>query len=163
MRASIGYFSFLTGCFLITSFLLTPSASGQKDVDFSGWEMESDYNHHYKVTEQDQIKGTVEDIVGVTPLQGMTPGVGLSIRDQDGDIVQVHLGPKKFVNVDAIGLRKGDKVKIKGVWASVGGKEVFMASKLKKGENAELKLRRTKDGAPYWALSQDDLKKEHEE
>jgi C-terminal processing protease CtpA/Prc len=90
----------------------------------------------------------------------MAPGVGLKIRDQDKDMVTVHLGPKSFVKVDSIGLKKGDRVKVKGDWAQIEGKDVFMASKVKKGENVELKVRRTKDGMPFWAMSPEELAKE---
>jgi hypothetical protein len=82
------------------------------------------------------------------------------VRDQDGDTVNVQLGPKSFVKLDSIGLRKGDKVKVKGAWAEINGKEIFMASKVKKGEDIELKLRRTKDGVPYWTMSPEELERE---
>ena len=74
----------------------------------------------------------------------------------------VQLGPKSFVKVDSIGLKKGDRVKIKGSWTQIGGKDVFIASKVKKGENVELKVRRTKDGMPFWAMSPEELAKEKE-
>jgi hypothetical protein len=53
-------------------------------------------------------------------------------------------------------------VKVKGAWAQIGGKEVFMASKVKKSENVELKVRRTKDGMPYWVMTPEELAKEKE-
>jgi len=62
----------------------------------------------------------------------MAPGIGLKVKDQDKDIVIVHLGPKSFVKVDSIGLKKGDRVKVKGAWAQIAGKDVFMASKSEK-------------------------------
>lgn len=135
----------------------------QQKPDLAGWEKESEYNKFYDVSEFDDFKGVVEDIVDITPLPGMAPGVGLTVRDQDDDKVTVHLGPKSFVKVDSISLRKGDKVKVKGVWAEIKEKEVFMASKVKKGEDVELKVRRTKDGVPYWTMSPEELAKEKEE
>ena len=102
----------------------------------------------------------MEEVTEIKPLQGMAPGIGLKVKDQDKDIVIVHLGPKSFVKVDSIGLKKGDRVKVKGAWAQIGGKDVFMASKVKKSEDLELKVRRTKDGMPYWAMSPEELAKE---
>jgi hypothetical protein len=64
------------------------------------------------------------------------------------------------VKPDSIGLKKGDRVKVKGSWAQIGGKDVFIASKVKKSENVELKVRRTKDGMPFWAMSSEELEKE---
>lgn len=136
-------------------------AQGQSDI--TGWEKDGKYNKFYDVSEFDQFKGTVEEVTEVTPMPGMAPGVGLKVRDQDGDMVVVHLGPRSFVKTDTIGLKKGDKVKVKGVWAQIEGKEVFLASKVKKGENVELKVRRTKDGMPFWAMSPEELAKEREQ
>jgi hypothetical protein len=67
------------------------------------------------------------------------------------------------VNTDSIGLKIGDKIKVRGVWADIDGKEIFMASKLKKGDNLELKVRRTRDGVPYWTMTPEEVAKEKED
>ena len=130
--------------------------------DLAGWGKDGEYNKLYQTNEFDEFKGNVEEITEITPLPGMAPGIGLRVKDQDKDMVIVHLGPKSFVKVDSIGLKKGDRVKVKGAWAQIGGKEVFMASKVKKGENVELKVRRTKDGMPFWLMTPEELNKEKE-
>jgi hypothetical protein len=130
--------------------------------DLAGWGKDGQYNKYYKVSEFDEFKGHVEEIIEIKPLPDMAPGIGLKVRDQDKDMVTVHLGPKSFVKTDSIGLKKGDRVKVKGAWTQIEGKDVFMASKVKKGENVELKVRRTKDGMPYWAMSPEELAKEKE-
>jgi hypothetical protein len=137
-------------------------AMAQDKPDLEGWGKESEYNKYYQVSEHDEFKGTLDEITEIKPLPGMAPGVGLRVKDQDGDMVTVQLGPKSFVKVDSIGLKKGDRVKIKGSWTQIGGKDVFMASKVKKGENVELKVRRTKDGMPFWAMSPEEVAKEKE-
>ncbi len=120
----------------------------------TGWEKGGAYDKHYDPKEADSFKGRVEDVVDITPMPGMAPGVGLIVRDKkDNKAETVHLGPKETVNLTAIGLKKGDSVKIVGVWATVGGKEVVMASKVKKDEDVELKLRRTRDGMPFWNMT----------
>jgi hypothetical protein len=135
-------------------------AMAQDKPNLEGWGKDSEYNKFFQVSEHDEFKGIVDEIVEVKPLPGMAPGVGLRVKDQDGDMVNVQLGPKSFVKVDSIGLKKGDRVKVKGSWAQIGGKDVFIASKVKKGENVELKVRRTKDGMPFWAMSPEELAKE---
>jgi hypothetical protein len=134
----------------------------QDKPDLAGWGKDSAYNKLYQVSEFDEFKGTVEEIIEIKPLAGMAAGIGLKVKDQDKDMVTVHLGPKAFVKVDSIGLKKGDRVKVKGAWAQIEGKDVFMASKVKKGENVELKVRRTKDGMPYWAMTPEELAKERD-
>jgi hypothetical protein len=130
--------------------------------DLAGWGKDGEYNKLYQTSEFDEFKGNVEEVIEIAPLPGMAPGIGLKVKDQDKDMVTVHLGPKSFVKVDSIGLKKGDRVKVKGAWAQIGGKDVFMASKVKKSENVELKVRRTKDGMPYWAMTAEELAKEKE-
>ncbi len=134
----------------------------QDKPDLAGWGKDSEYNKLYQASEFDEFKGAVEEIIEIKPLAGMAPGVGLKVKDQDKDMVTVHLGPKSYIKIDSIGLKKGDKVKVKGAWAQIEGKEVFLASKVKKGENIELKVRRTKDGMPYWAMTPEDLAKERD-
>jgi hypothetical protein len=127
-----------------------------------GWEKGGAYDKYYKASDLDQFKGTVEDIVEITPLPAMAKGVGLLVRDEGKELVKVHLGPKDFVDLKVIALKKGDKVKIKGAWAEIGGVDIFMASKVKKGETAELKLRLTKDGTPFWTMTPEELAREQE-
>lgn len=119
----------------------------------AGWEKGGVYDRHYNLSDFDQFKGVVEDIADIVPLPGMAPGVGLVVLDEGKEQVRVQLGPKAFVDLKTIGLKKGDKVKIKGAWAEINGEDVFMAAKVKKGEFIEVKFRRTKDGTPLWTLS----------
>jgi len=126
-----------------------------------GWEKDSAYNKLYDLDEWDSFKGNVVGFKKIIPLKGMSPGVALLVRDGDSDeTVTIHLGPSPFVNPNRISLRKGDKVKVKGVWAEIDGKEVFMASKVKKGNYYEYKVRLTKDGTPFWTMSPEELARE---
>ena len=126
-----------------------------------GWERDSAYKKLDDLDEWDSFKGNVVGFKQITPLQGMSPGVALLVRDGDSDeVVTVHLGPSPFVNPNSISLKKGDKVKVKGVWAEIDGKEVFMASKVKKGDYYEYKVRLTKDGTPFWTMSPEELARE---
>jgi hypothetical protein len=152
----------LVGLFLLLTMIAPGPSFADEKAGLAGWEKDSEYNKLYDLEEADEFKGTVSEIKEISPLKGMSPGMGLVVRDQDGDDVNVHLGPKSFVKVDSIGLKKGDKVKVKGCWADIEDEEIFMASKIKKDEQTELKVRRTKDGAPYWALSPEELTKEKE-
>jgi hypothetical protein len=151
---------FLAVCLLALGRAGLAMAQGKPDLE--GWGKDSEYNKYYQLSEHDEFKGTVDEITEIKPLPGMAPGIGLRVKDQDGDMVNVQLGPKSFVKVDSIGLKKGDRVKVKGSWAQIGGKDVIIASKVKKGENVELKVRRTKDGMPFWAMSPEELAKEKE-
>jgi hypothetical protein len=130
----------------------------QAKHDLTGWEKGGVYDRFYDVREPDSIKGRVEDIVDITPLPGMAKGLGLIILDKtDNKVETVHLGPKDFVDLNPIGLRKGDTVKVYGVWATIGGKDVLMATKVKKDDDQQIKLRRSRDGMPWWSMSPEEL------
>jgi len=134
---------------------------GEEKSGIEGWEIDSAYNKHYKLDEWDSFKGIIVGFQKITPLPGMSPGVALLVKDRDEDeVVTVHLGPSSFVNPNSISLRKGEKVSVKGVWAEIGGQEVFMASKVKQGDYYEFKVRLTKDGTPFWTLSPEELARE---
>ena len=133
-------------------------AAGKQDM--GGWEKGGKYDRHYDVGEMDEFKGKVEKVKTIVPLPGMSPGVALEVDVGESDSVLVHICPVWFADIKKIGIRKGDKVKIKGAWAEFDGKEIFMASKIKKGEEYEFKVRLTKDGTPFWTMSPEELARE---
>ena len=145
----------VASCFL----LLTGVTSYAAPKDMGGWEEDGAYNQLYQASELDKLKGDVQKIIEVVPMKGMAPGVGLIMKDGDGDKVVVHIGPKWFLG-DAIGVKRGDKIKVRGAWAEIDGKDVFMASKIKKGDFFELKVRLTKNGKPFWAMDPEELARE---
>lgn len=128
--------------------------------DMGGWEKGGAYDRHYDVGEMDELKGKVQTVKIVVPLPGMSPGVALEVDVGESDSVLVHVCPIWFADIKKIGVKKGDKVKIRGAWTEIDGKDVFMASKIKKGEEFELKVRMTKDGTPFWTLSPEELARE---
>jgi hypothetical protein len=128
-------------------------------ADMGGWQVDGAYNKLYQASELDKLKGHVQKVIEITPMKGMAPGVGLIMKDGDGDKVIVHIGPKWFLG-DSIGIKRGERIKVKGSWAEIDGKDVFMASKIKKGDFFELKVRLTKNGKPFWTMSPEELAKE---
>jgi hypothetical protein len=86
--------------------------------------------------------------------------VAIIIRESKSETTMVHICPAWYIDAKSTGLKKGDPVKIRGVWAEVDGKYVFMASKIKKGDYFELKVRLTKDGTPFWTMSPEEAARE---
>lgn len=136
---------------------MSPSAFAQ-NRDMQGWEADGEYNKHYDMSEFDSFKCKVVDIEEVVPLPGMAPAVALVVKDSDDEEILVHLGPVWFVKNH--GIRKGDKLRIRGAWAEIDGREVFMAAKVKRGDEFSYKVRLTKDGTPFWTLSDEQLAQE---
>ena len=142
-------------CFLLLAGMTAYAAP----KDMGGWEEGGAYNQLYKATELDKFKGNVQKIIEIVPMKGMAPGVGLIMKDGDGDKVVVHIGPKWFLG-DSIGVKRGERIKVKGSWAEIDGKDVFMASKIKKGDFFDLKVRLTKNGKPFWTMDPEELARE---
>ncbi len=147
---------FFSICIFCLFCVCVPSFAGQ---NMGGWEADGAYNKLYKASELDKLKGTVKKVIEIVPMKGMSPGIGLIMKDGDGDKVIVHIGPKWFLG-DSIGIKRGERIKVKGSWAEIDGEDVFMASKIKKGDFFELKVRLTKNGKPFWIMSPEELARE---
>ncbi|NMC48557.1 MAG: hypothetical protein GYA47_03865 [Desulfovibrio sp.] len=141
--------------------LLAFTAAHAGDAGLAGWEKGGTYDALFDVSESDSFKGKVIEIMDITPMPGMAPGIGLVVEDKkDKRKETVHLGPKTAVDLSGIGLKEGDMVKVVGAWAEIDGKDVIMAIKVKKAEDVELKVRRTRDGFPYWGMTSEELARE---
>ena len=143
---------------LLTVLLLAGAALAEQK-DMGGWEADSPYNKLYNAAELDKIKCRVKKVLEVVPMKGMSPAVALIVDEGDGEEFLVHVGPKWFLG-DSIGIKRGETIKIRGSWAEIDGEDVFMASKIKKGDYFSLKVRLTKNGKPFWVMSPEELAKE---
>ena len=85
------------------------------------------------------------------------------VEEAEDAVNVVHICPEWFAGPQDIGLRRGDRVNVKGVWAEIDGKDVFMASKIKIDPHFEFKVRLTKNGFPFWAMSPEQLAHERAE
>ncbi len=133
-------------------------AEGPKDM--GGWELGSTYNQYYDASEMDRIRCTVKKVTTVVPLKGMAPAVILLVEESKGDTTPVHICPEWYLGVKDIGIKKGDRLKIRGSWAEINDEFIFMASKIKKGDYFELKVRLTSSGKPFWTMGPEELAKE---
>jgi len=127
---------------------------------FQGWELGSEYNSFYNYKELDKLKGVITRFIEVTPMPGMAKGTAFLLDEGDGEEIQVQLCPVAFAKANETGLRRGMTAKVRGSWAFINGKDVFLASKVKQGESFEFKVRLTKDGTPFWTMSQEEMAKE---
>ena len=133
------------------------SVLAESDEGIKGWEIDSEYNSHYNAKELDKFKGKITKFVKVTPLPGMAPGTGFYFDEGAGEPILVHLCPASFASAKATGLKKNIKTKIRGSWATIDGKDVFMASKVKQGEHFSFKARLTSNGKPFWTMDAEEL------
>ena len=151
---------FCLGIIIVVSSLFVFGTGFGKDM--GGWEEDGAYNKLYKASELDKLKCKVKKVTEVVPMKGMSPGIALIADDGDGEEFLVHIGPKWYLG-ESTGITRGDKLKIRGSWAEIDGEDVFMASKIKKGDYFELKVRLTKNGKPFWTMSPEELAKEQKQ
>ena len=83
--------------------------------------------------------------------------------DPDKEQIVVHLCPKGVTDLKKLRLRKGDRIKVRGVFAEVGDKEVFLAAKIKKEPVGEVKVRLTKNGKPVWHMTKEEIQQEFDQ
>lgn len=157
----------LTGILFLTAILVVISSNGniyaQNDKVITGWEKGSSYDKLYDPKEVDSLKGQVVKFKEVTPFPGMAPGTAFILEESEDEKILVHLCPVSFAKAKETGFKKGDKVKVKGSWAEIDGEDVFIASKVKKGDHFQFKVRLTSDGTPFWTMSPEQLAKERKE
>ena len=135
---------------LCVSVLAAGDVSARRRVSMKGahgWGADSEYNRLYGKGRQTSITGVVVAIGTMVPLPGMSYGVFLSVKTVSG-IVTVHLAPGWYIENQEFIIAPKDKVSVKGSMAEIGGKDVLLASEIRK-EHLTLKLR-DKNGFPFW-------------
>ena len=138
------------------SLILGGVSAAEEKKDMKGWEIDSPYNQNYDVKEYEKFRAWVVGFKEESPMKGMSKATIMIVKDGE-DLIDVHLCPTWFTKPEDVGIKKGDRVKIRGVWAEIDDKDIFMASKVKKGEFFEFKVRLTKNGKPFWTMSKEEL------
>ena len=145
-------------CVFIISGVYSIQAGDSKDM--GGWGMNDPYNKLYNAADVERIKVVVTQVKEVIPIPGMSPGVALVVKEGgEGEELLVHLCPIWYKKTSQIGIRKGDKIDLRGYFAEINGEEVIMAAKIKR-KGKSFKVRLSSDGTPFWTLSPAALQKE---
>ena len=149
---------FYTLTLILLSFVVGASfVQAEEKRDMKGWGIDDPYNKLYDVREFEKVRAWVVRVKEVIPMPGMSPATALEVRE-GAYVHEVHLCPTWYRKPSEIRLKKNERIKLKGVWAEIDGKDVFMASKIKKDPNTEIiKVRLTKDGTPFWTMTPEQL------
>ncbi|MGD9175009.1 MAG: hypothetical protein PVF29_12660 [Desulfobacterales bacterium] len=143
--------------FIFLSFFMIVNAGDVDPKQMKGWEVGSEYNSHYDVREFEKIRAWFIRAKEVVPMPGMSPATVVEVLE-GAEVIEVHLCPTWYRQPSDIKLKKNERIKIKGVWAEINGKDVFMASKIKKDPNKDIiKVRLTKDGTPFWTMTPEQI------
>ena len=148
---------FLTVIILLSFVVGLSYVQAEEKRDMKGWGINDPYNKMYDVREFEKVRCYVIRVKEVVPMPGMSPATALDVRE-GAHVWEVHLCPTWYRKPSEIRLKKNERIKLKGVWAEINGKDIFMASKIKKDPNTEIiKVRLTKDGTPFWTMTPERL------
>ncbi len=112
-----------------------------------GWGMGSQYQRMFDPATVEAISGTVVSIDKVTPMKGMHSGIHLALKT-DKETVDVHLGPKWYIERLDAKILKGDAIEVKGSRVTISGKPAIIAAEVKKGDS--VLVLRDNNGVPAW-------------
>jgi len=148
---------YMTALILLSLVVALSYVQAEEKRDMKGWGIDDPYNKLYDVREYEKIRCYVVLVKEVVPMPGMSPATALDVREGAYEY-EVHLCPTWYRKPSEIRLKKNERIKLKGVWAEINGKDVFMASKVKKDPDTEIiKVRLTKDGTPFWTMTPERL------
>lgn len=148
---------YMTALILLSLVVAVSYVQAEEKPDMKGWGIDDPYNKLYDVREFEKVRCYVVRVKEVIPMPGMSPATALVVREGAYEY-EVHLCPTWYRKPSEIRLKKNERIKLKGVWAEINGKDIFMASKIKKDPDTEIiKVRLTKDGTPFWTMTPERL------
>lgn len=153
------HYMLVLAALLLVAVMINGSIGAAGEFDMQGWGLNDPYNQHYDIGKFEKFRAWVVGFKTEAPMPGMSLGTIMVVKD-GRRMIDVHICPTWFTKPEDIGIKNGDRVKIKGCRAEVAGKDVFMASKIEKANYYEFKVRLTKDGNPFWTMTPEELVRE---
>ena len=101
----------------------------------------------YDIRKETTIRGTVAEVKTVPDWMGHR-GVNVMLKVEDGTIVHVDTAPDEFLKFLEFSVSPGDALEVTGVWARIGGDQVFLARVLHK-QKTTISVRNG-EGATVW-------------
>ena len=80
-----------------------------------------------------RFKGTVQSTGSFRTQSGQTDGLRLRVQDENGQSHTVYAGPKRLAQQEGFQVKQGSEVTIRGIEASVNGRDVILATEISSG------------------------------
>lgn len=128
-------------------FLMVVSVHAQGRRGNPGWGRSSAYVQMYDPHSVVLAKGSIASIETFIPSTGMSTGLHMVIKTQDGKL-NIHLGPSWFLENQEIVLNVGDDVTVEGSRVAFGKDSVIIAGRVTRGE--DVLVLRDSGGLPAW-------------
>lgn len=145
---AILYAAAITVCFFIFFPVLTAAQPGRYWKGSRGWGSGTRYCRMYDPATVETISGTVKDVQEIVPLRGMSSGVHLQVRTDDGTL-PVHLGPEWFLENQDMGIEPGDSVVVTGSRITFDNAPAIIAAEVRTGD--DVLVLRDESGVPVWS------------
>jgi hypothetical protein len=129
------------------SLAVAQPASGPRGQ--GGWGPGSPYGRMYDPKTVETVAGELASVDKITPSRGMSRGVHVTLKTDKGELLPVHLGPEWYIDKQAIALKQGDKVQVRGSRITFQDKPAIIAAEVSKG--SETLHLRDANGIPAWA------------
>lgn len=114
-----------------------------------GWGCCGQYGRIYDPSNLETVSGEVVSIDTFTPISGMSQGMHLLLRTDDGTTIPVHLGPYWYLENQDIAIEPNDKIEVRGSRVNFAGEPAIIAAEVQKGDTT-LRLR-DESGFPMWS------------
>ncbi len=95
------------------------------------------------------VNGEIMQVILVKSRRPEKKGIHLILKSDKKDTIEIHLGPKHYIDEQKFTLKENDKIKVLGSKVIMNQKEVIIAREIEK-ENQLLRLR-DENGAPLWS------------
>jgi hypothetical protein len=109
----------------------------------------SPYGRLYNPQTVETVAGEITAVEKITPGRGMSRGVHIVLKTDKGESLPVHLGPEWYLEKQAVTLKQGDKVQVRGSRVTFQDKPAVIAAEVTK-DGKTLRLRDA-NGVPAWA------------
>jgi hypothetical protein len=136
------------GLMFLSALAMTTAVFAAPGRGMGGWGAGTEYGRMYNTQTVETVTGEVVKVKKIKPMRGMSYGIHLILKTDNGEI-PVHLGPAWYINNQDMEVQAGDKVEVKGSRVTYDDKPALIAAEVKKGEDT-LKLRND-NGFPAWA------------
>lgn len=133
---------------LVLSLTMPLEARGPRWGRGGGWTSGEGYGRIYDPSTETTVAGTIRAFETMRPERGMSPGLHLVLEVGD-QVLPVHLGPKWYMERQALPLSVGDHITVRGSLVALEGEDVLIAARVFRDEDV-LELR-DETGRPYWA------------
>ena len=102
---------------------------------------------NYDLKHEVVLRGTAAEVKVIPDWMGRE-GVNVMLKTQDPALVHVDMAPAAFLKFVDFSIETGDLLEFTGAWATIEGKQVFLAHSVKK-QKTTLSVRGP-DGLPIW-------------